>query len=464
MGPGNTAVGRFCFESHTDLVQFPLPGKAADAALNAIIVPTIRPRRLSAAIRVAQEVGCLLVVLCSTAKQRRRAAERAARLPPENVLVLNVLDSAEHGNPPFHTPRYPELESDSPSHVDIARKRNVGLLLARLSGWRRVLFLDDDIRGLNADVLATALGLASDFAAVGFEIGTYPDNSVVCHAHRLANGKQGVFPGGSALLVNTERVDSFFPPIYNEDWLFLFDVVRERSIAVAGTLSQLVYNPFASARRAVSEEFGDLIAEGLFWLIHEGEDAKSATSAYWRDAIERRSWFIDDIATRLLAETGNTREIDDALMSLVAAKRRLSAITPSACVSFVRTWLADLDKWRETLSGLPLLGSPHEAVRHLELAALDRPGAVDQALSVGGAAVEAAGQVGGGLADAPGQDGPGVLGAGLAAEGHGDRRRRAAAVVEAAGGDAGEAVGDVTVFDRPAAVDVLAEKLTQFGE
>ena len=37
--------------------------------------------------------------------------------------------------------------------TDLSTKRNVGLILARMLGWRRIFFLDDDIRDINpADV------------------------------------------------------------------------------------------------------------------------------------------------------------------------------------------------------------------------------------------------------------------------------------------------------------------------
>ena len=68
-------------------------------------------------------------------------------------------------------------------------------------------------------------------------------------------------PGGSALVIDVEQCDTLFPPIYNEDWLFLFEAVQKRSVTVAGVLTQLEYQPFAHSTRAASEEFGDLIAE-----------------------------------------------------------------------------------------------------------------------------------------------------------------------------------------------------------
>ncbi len=239
------------------------------------------------------------------------------------------------------------------------------MLFAHLCGWNTILYLDDDIRDLSADTLTAAAALTRNFRAIGFQLDYFPDNSVVCHANRLASGKQDVFPGGSALIINVHESESFFPPIYNEDWLFLFDPLRARSVAVAGSVSQLEYGPFANPRRAASEEFGDLIAEGLYWLIHQAAGLESATSSYWREALERRSRFIDDIAERLLGGTECSPTVNSALMSLAAAKRRLAAISPLACVSFIRAWRMDLDGWRHRLPDLPLLDAPEDAASFL---------------------------------------------------------------------------------------------------
>ena len=56
-----------------------------------------------------------------------------------------------------------------------------------------------------------------------------------------------------------------------------------------------------------------------------------------------------------------------ALMSLAAASKRLAAITPLACVSFVRAWRTDLDNWQERLLGLPTFGDLATAAKFLEL-------------------------------------------------------------------------------------------------
>jgi hypothetical protein len=263
--------------------------------------------------------------------------------------------------------RYLDIATATSCHIDIARKRNLGLLLARLCDWRTIMFLDDDIGALTVGAVSTAAGLAARFQAVGFKINHYPDNSVVCHAHRLAGGTQDVFPGGSALVIDVASSDTMFPPIYNEDWLFLFDALRHRSVAFAGTLSQRQYRPFARLERAVSQEFGDVIAEGLYWLLHEGGDVTDATASYWRGALERRGRLIDHISDELLRWRTDEPVTGHALRSLAAARRYLGDITGQACFSFVRAWRTDVDVWRKQLTNLPVPADLADAAKHLYL-------------------------------------------------------------------------------------------------
>ena len=58
-------------------------------------------------------------------------------------------------------------------------------------GWRRLMFLDDDIYDVSKDDV-DALVAALDNHNVSVLIpDEYPDNSVACHAHRLGGGRQG---------------------------------------------------------------------------------------------------------------------------------------------------------------------------------------------------------------------------------------------------------------------------------
>jgi hypothetical protein len=344
-------------------------------------------------------MSCTLVVLCSTPEQAARATAECVPAA-DDLFVTYVTRSAGDELLPFLTSSHPETEVEPSCHADIARKRNIGLLLGRLCGWRTAMFLDDDIRSLTAGAVSRAAALTARFQAAGFEISHYPDNSVVCHAHRLTGGRQGTFPGGSALLIDLAGCDTLFPPIYNEDWLFLFDALQRRSVTVAGQLSQLEYQPFARSARAASEEFGDVIAEGLYQLLHEGGNVTDASSPYWGDVLARRGQFIEHVASCLLrqrtaaatqpapaatqpaapatqpttpaaqrAATATAQVAGYALMSLAAARKRLTTVSPLACASFAHAWQTDLEIWRERLLGLPLVGDIADAAKFLNLPA-----------------------------------------------------------------------------------------------
>jgi hypothetical protein len=356
----------FHIESHAALLRKPPHAEVSQRALDAIVVPTIRPWSLRTAAVLASDIGCSLVVLCSTSEQAAQALAECGPLA-DDVCVTWVPQSVEDTWLSFLTTVHPENEIERSCHADIARKRNIGLLLARACGWRTIMYLDDDIRDLTAAAVSQGAALASRFVAAGFEISYYPDNSVVCHAYRLIGGHQGTFPGGSALVVDVERCDTLFPPIYNEDWLFLFDAVQNRSVTTAGTGSQLEYHPFAHSRRAASEEFGDVIAEGLYRLLHHGADVSDATHAYWRIVLDRRFQLIDYVAAQLLLRDGPV--VGGALMSLAAARKRLTAISPLACSSFIHAWQTDIGTWRHTLSGLPVLGHLADAAKFIGLPA-----------------------------------------------------------------------------------------------
>src|SRR5262249_16071853 len=105
------------------------------------------------------------------------------------------------------------------------------------------------------------------FPVVGVKVDGFYDNSVLFHAYRLAEGDHGTFLG-STLFVNPSTETSFFPPVYNEDWLFFALHAVAGRVAVAGTVSQLAYDPFVHVR-AFHEEFGDIFAEGIIQLLLE---------------------------------------------------------------------------------------------------------------------------------------------------------------------------------------------------
>ena len=335
--------------SHRGLLHT-APEDSPRAHVDAIIVPTARkPVALTHAISLAAELGSTLVTLCSKYSSTT-AVEKLARAAGVELLAVDVADLPRGLLPRFKTcDQLAGTRFDR--HTDTSLKRNLGLLIARVAGWQRIVFLDDDIVIPDPLDLRRAAALTDHYAGVGLKILGYPDNSVVCHAYREAGGAQDVFVGGGALAVGTDSMSSFFPSIYNEDWFFLLTGESLRPTAVTGTAVQKPYDPFAREERARMEELGDVLAEGLFWLLDEGRPLTDANAAYWRGYLAKRQKFIGEAADMVDRMEGIPERKARMLNSLKAARGRSLFIRPEWCEDYVNAWRADRKRWQWHLKG-----------------------------------------------------------------------------------------------------------------
>jgi hypothetical protein len=346
----------------------------AGPAIDAIIVPTIRDAsQLRSAADLARQLRCLLIAiysqrsideLSSIQREFDWPSVAVVGLPddlPQHLLELLAFDTGSHPAAVSHCAR------------DISMKRNLGLALAQMCQWKKILFLDDDITNLNPEKVMTAAGLLRDYPVVGFQVKTFPDNSVIGHAKRLVGWEQDVFISGGSLLVDSERLNGFFPPIYHEDWFCVLNHICEGTAAVGGEVEQLAYSPFASPVRAALEEFGDILGEGLLWLIHHKRNlstpdmsfwAEAMDPSFWNSALQRRRMLLAEITKRLLERPRNG-DITNALVSVLEA--RVRKFVAEDFVSFVQQWLHDLTQWRIRLANLPNVDSVGKALAELGL-------------------------------------------------------------------------------------------------
>ncbi|WIX84424.1 hypothetical protein [Amycolatopsis sp. DG1A-15b] len=187
-------------ESHQDLLAHFDTEDVSGAAMDAIIVPTARPAPyLRQAIAAAKEHDAFLLFLCS-----KLSTISGAILEAKSAGVGALAIDTDLLNPGL----VPEFATDQVvrftrfrRQTDTSFKRNLGLLIAVLAGWKRILFLDDDIELPNPADLGVAAGLLGEYPVVGLANAGMPDNSVVCHAIRDAGRKQDTFIGGGALAV-----------------------------------------------------------------------------------------------------------------------------------------------------------------------------------------------------------------------------------------------------------------------
>lgn len=336
---------------HDHLISAPPEIVPRGWGLDAIIVPTARSApAMEHAIDLAAKLNCTLVALCSAGTIPSEVG-RLVRQHRAQAIVIDATALPPNTLPCFETSEMLARTWFSRS-TDTSQKRNLGLLLARLSGWRRIVFLDDDITIPDHEDLRMAAWLTEEYSGVGIAIDpdepSFPDNSVVCHAYRDAGGDQGMFIGGGALAVGAESTSSFFPNLYNEDWFFLLGEETLRPVTMTGRALQRPYDPY-DRRRAQAEELGDCLAEGLFWLLDAGQTISDADERYWRDSLRRRLEFIAEVTRMVSTTQGEGRKKRTMLGALRAAEERCGCITPTLCSHYVSAWQDDRQRWQRHL-------------------------------------------------------------------------------------------------------------------
>lgn len=361
--------------SHRGLLRrlVPLP---IHREIDAIIVPTIRHARvLRDAFRLGRDLGKPVVAISS--RRWSRLGEVLDLAVSSGTHVIAVDANHTMALPSFVTTALRNQHRFS----DLSLKRNIGLALARMQNWQSILFLDDDIVGLHAEDVRAAAGHLTRFPVVAVENVGFSDNSVVCHALRRVQRSIGVvqesFVGGGAMLVAPWRVESFFPDVYNEDWLFMLGILHEAErgtrIAVSGTMAQLPYDPYADPDRARYEEFGDTLGEGVFALLDDNQPMTSALDyQYWLDFLHDRGSLLQKISAALLNhDLPPAHGTTSAVQSIRAAQGRHKTIRANDCVRYIEAWLEDLVVWRKFQANLPHYASAPDALRALGLPAIE---------------------------------------------------------------------------------------------
>ena len=362
-------------ESHAGLLDSSRRS-STPARFDAIVVPTKRPANsLNDCIGLALKTHIPLIVVCSKKVHRHEVINMAAEANVEAFALDLPPDPADPLGIFFATSSDEELVAASFGWTrDLSTKRNLGLVLARMLGWERLMFLDDDIYGVSKeDVDALAAGL-SDHSVSVLIPEDFPDNSVACHAHRLGGGEQGKFASAGGMGVRCDRDDlAFFPNIYNEDWFFFSEEAASRKIIQVGVSRQREYDPYEDPQRAVKEEFGDLLAEGLYARLDHKEGILGLDRNYWDAFIESRKAFHGRVAESL--ERHQHRELDTDLgksvraaqVSIRAAQNQLDQISPELCQKFIDRWQSDLGRWRHYLTKLGQFDSVAGAFSELSL-------------------------------------------------------------------------------------------------
>jgi hypothetical protein len=342
--------------------------------LDAIIVPASRPaENLEQAITLARALHCMLLILCSHYVEPADVHQLLAKRSFYDAIVVDLPDDYYHELLDF--PGLASIKDDLPEAcswyvTDLSTKRNVGVILARMLGWQRIFFLDDDIRDINPADVTSVVSTLGSYATAGLRVTDYPDNSAACHAHRDSGGLQDVFVTGAALAVDCRQNTGFFPDMYNEDWLFFYDVAAAGRLGSSRRkVTQLRYNPFADPKRAAWQEFGDVLAEGLYALLDQGLDWQYATDGYWLHFLDARRRFLEAIVSR--ADTARPEIREQLLLSVEMALKCSISIGPGLLERYILLWRQDLRNWQQRIGQVRPMPSLDAALGALGLEQLD---------------------------------------------------------------------------------------------
>ena len=116
---------------------------------------------------------------------------------------------------------------------------------------------------------------------------------------------------------------------------------RKEQVVSVGDARQQPYKPFADPNRAVMEEFGDLIAEGLYALFNDGQVTGCGDG---RILGMTSSTHAGSLSTRIaddLCRIPTHEAAVQACESMQHAGKQLASITAEECVRFVDAWRHD---------------------------------------------------------------------------------------------------------------------------
>jgi hypothetical protein len=284
-------------------------------------------------------------------------------------------------------------------------KRNLGILLGRMCGWSTTLILSDDVRatsshlqpaagdravermpGRVSDPVSRLDHVLTDFALdARLQAAMYfrddEDNGVVRQARRAAGEEQATVVPGGAIAVRSAGPLPFFPSVFHERWIFLFQLllagdIRYPSPAVkyVGTMRAGASCPFAVPRGAPAEELADLFADGLFALLPRPRHEvllQASSPGYWAEAAWRRQEEILQLIARLrkaCAGPGMSL-VHEAEASLRAALAVYSSVEEVAfdLAELFGALMRDADLWTSLLTSVAGSRTLEEALRDLGL-------------------------------------------------------------------------------------------------
>jgi hypothetical protein len=221
---------------------------------------------------------------------------------------------------------------------DLPLKRNYALWHSRKKNYNKILLVDDDIRGLCASILSAGSTCLDNYVLAGCFVTEFPDLSIIYHLEQLYSDEIHPLLSGSFLFLRPNDTLSFFPKIYNEDWLFMIPHISSKTICSFGSITQVPYDPFENLRKVAFQEFGDIIAEGLYSLLSTNQFDIRYHTAVWKSFILERRQLLQFLKKKI---------VDKRYLRILETALEINfALNAGDCIAFVEKWESDLITWQ----------------------------------------------------------------------------------------------------------------------
>ncbi|MBK7481882.1 MAG: hypothetical protein IPO56_17050 [Flavobacteriales bacterium] len=308
------------------------------STLSAIYVPTTgRPRHVNSLLNYLRDVDVPIYLLVSKETDVPESELRA------NISVLRLREFDAQ-----FTQTMGEMKTQKSKTFgvpldqwDLPQKRNYALWHSAGHGYKRILLLDDDIRGLGKSEIQKASAALCNAQVSGFFVDQFPDTSVIGHIELALGEPVSTFMSGSCLFLDVTRCTGFFPTIYNEDWIFMAPSIELGQACSLGQVSQEEYDPFISSDVASFQEPGEILGDGLFSLIAAGAYTERHRTEVWDDLLAiRYDWLI-----WLSGKVTDQRH----RLAIAASLDRFRTIGSSDCVAYIHAWEYDRETWVSAL-------------------------------------------------------------------------------------------------------------------
>ena len=186
------------------------------------------------------------------------------------------------------------------SDWDLPAKRNFALIHSVQNGFKNILLIDDDVEGITKNIICKGIAALELYNISGCIVKYFPDTSVIGHIEQKYGEPYHPFLSGNFLFIKSDKIESYFPLIYNEDWLFMIPSINKKKISAVDIIYQKKYNPFENISKIKMQEFGEVIAEGLFELIDRSKYDDRYNENYWNEYLEYRKSYVKELLNKAI--------------------------------------------------------------------------------------------------------------------------------------------------------------------